>query len=244
MTKHRRCSPESRRSSGGSHKEVRSRRAENPPNFLSGLLLLECSSGTTKKAGPRARPHTDTSRSFRSIAIHSVHVFTSHCVFWKVYVFVCFLFVCISLTVDGPQRARLPIPPIATLLSCLWSRRILPSPPGSHLMNLYRDASSAYSSIYIYTTAGFVAGQLMGDKQQTTILYLQPLIPPKRFDIPPPLTGGCSEGLGAFRFFFKQQLCQGRDYSHNPLESCSALYDSSGSCYVQEHTPPSFNIRR
>ena len=31
------------------------------------------------------------------------------------------------------------------------------------------------------------------------VLYLQPLIPPKRFDIsPPPLTGGCSEGLGAF----------------------------------------------
>ena len=29
---------------------------------------------------------------------------------------------------------------------------------------------------------------------------------PKRFDIPPPLTGGCSEGLGAFSFFFKQQL--------------------------------------
>ena len=29
------------------------------------------------------------------------------------------------------------------------------------------------------------------------VLYLQPLIPPKRFDISPPLTG-CSEGLGAF----------------------------------------------
>ena len=29
-------------------------------------------------------------------------------------------------------------------------------------------------------------------------LYLQPLIPPKRFDIFSPLTGGCSEGLGAF----------------------------------------------
>ena len=25
-------------------------------------------------------------------------------------------------------------------------------------------------------------------------LYLQPLIPPKRFDIFPPITGGCSEG--------------------------------------------------
>ena len=34
------------------------------------------------------------------------------------------------------------------------------------------------------------------------VLYLQPMIPPKRFDIFP-LTGGCSEGLDAFRFFFK-----------------------------------------
>ena len=36
--------------------------------------------------------------------------------------FVC-LFVSISLTADGPQRARLPIPPInsiATSPSCLW----------------------------------------------------------------------------------------------------------------------------
>ena len=31
------------------------------------------------------------------------------------------------------------------------------------------------------------------------VLYLQPtIIPPKRFGIFPPLTGGCSEGLGAF----------------------------------------------
>ena len=37
------------------------------------------------------------------------------------------------------------------------------------------------------------------------VLYFQLLIPPKRFDIFFPLTGGCSEGLGAFRFFFKQQ---------------------------------------
>ena len=30
------------------------------------------------------------------------------------------------------------------------------------------------------------------------VLYLQSLIPPNRFDIFSPLTGGCSEGLGAF----------------------------------------------
>ena len=33
------------------------------------------------------------------------------------------------------------------------------------------------------------------------VLYLQPLIPPKRFDSFSPLTGRCSEGLDAFRFF-------------------------------------------
>ena len=42
-------------------------------------------------------------------------------------------------------------------------------------------------------------------KCQEEVLYLQPLIPPRRFDIFSPLTGGCSEGLGAFCFFFKQQ---------------------------------------
>ena len=36
------------------------------------------------------------------------------------------------------------------------------------------------------------------------VLFLQPMIPPKRFDIFFPLTEGCSEGLDAFRFFFKQ----------------------------------------
>ena len=36
------------------------------------------------------------------------------------------------------------------------------------------------------------------------VLSLQPImIPPKRFDIFFPLTGGCSEGLDWFRFFFK-----------------------------------------
>ena len=34
------------------------------------------------------------------------------------------------------------------------------------------------------------------------ILYLQPMIPPIRLTFFP-LTGGCSEGLGAFKFFFK-----------------------------------------
>ena len=44
-----------------------------------------------------------------------------------------FLFVCISLMADGPQRAtgRLPISPPLTLPSCLWSLRIFLIFPGS-----------------------------------------------------------------------------------------------------------------
>ena len=54
-----------------------------------------------------------------------------------------YLFVCISLTADGPQRARLSIPPTtAKLPSCLWLRRLFPSLPGSRLSNFYGDASS------------------------------------------------------------------------------------------------------
>ena len=34
--------------------------------------------------------------------------------------------------------------------------------------------------------------------------YLQPMMPPKRFDIFS-LTAGCSEGLGAFCFFLKNK---------------------------------------
>ena len=56
--------------------------------------------------------------------------------------------VCISLMADGPQRARIPIPPTATLSSCLlWSLRFFPSLPSSRLTNFYRDASSALLQI-------------------------------------------------------------------------------------------------
>ena len=53
------------------------------------------------------------------------------------------IFASISLTADGPQRARLPISPTATLLSCPWSLRIFPSLLGSRLTIFYRDARSA-----------------------------------------------------------------------------------------------------
>ena len=38
------------------------------------------------------------------------------------------------------------------------------------------------------------------------VLSLQPMIPHERFDIFSPLTGGCSEGLDTFRFFFKKYM--------------------------------------
>ena len=48
------------------------------------------------------------------------------------------------------------------------------------------------------------------------VLYLQPLIPPKRFDIFSPVTGGCSEGLGVIWFFFKN-LNASRPSEHPPV---------------------------
>ena len=47
------------------------------------------------------------------------------------------------LTTNGPQCARLPIPPTATLPSCLWSLRIFASLPGSRLTNFHRDDVSS-----------------------------------------------------------------------------------------------------
>ena len=47
--------------------------------------------------------------------------------------FVC-LFICTPLTADGPRRARLPIPPTATLASCMSLLiKIFPSYPSSRL---------------------------------------------------------------------------------------------------------------
>ena len=45
-------------------------------------------------------------------------------------------------------------------------------------------------------------------KWHDEVSSLQPMIPPKRSGIFPRLAGGCSEGLDAFRFFFKQQQQQ------------------------------------
>ena len=48
----------------------------------------------------------------------------------------------------------------------------------------------------------FASGNLFECHEEA--LYLQPLIPPKRFDLFSSITGGCSEGLGALWFFSKK----------------------------------------
>ena len=54
---------------------------------------------------------------------------------------------------------------------------------------------------------------------------LNPMIPPKRFNIFPPLTEGCSEGLDAFRFFLKQPIspCVGCSEGLDPFRFFSKL---------------------
>ena len=64
-----------------------------------------------------------------------------------------YLFVSISLASDGPQRARLPIPSMATSPSYRWSRGIFPSLPGSRLTIFYRHASPATSALL--TNSGY-----------------------------------------------------------------------------------------
>ena len=63
-------------------------------------------------------------------------------------------------------------------------------PVFGHFMFLSDDGLLDYSNRSTWATRRI--------KCHEEVLYLQPLIQPKRFDIFPPLTGGCSEGLGAF----------------------------------------------
>ena len=61
------------------------------------------------------------------------------------------LFVCVSLMADGPQRARLPISPTASLPSCLWSLRFFPSLPGSRLYDFF--IAKQVQHCYCYTSS-------------------------------------------------------------------------------------------
>ena len=67
-------------------------------------------------------------------------------------------------------------------------------------------------------------------KCQEEVLFLQPLIPPKRFDFFPP-TGGCSEGLDAFRFFFKH--LPGNSNTTNVLKLRAAPINATLGCRLK-----------
>ena len=49
------------------------------------------------------------------------------------------------------------------------------------------------------------------------VLSLQPIIPLKRFDISPLMSGGCSEALDAFRLFFKHLRHAGQHTHFIPI---------------------------
>ena len=65
------------------------------------------------------------------------------------------------------------------------------------------------------------------------------MIPPtsKRFDVFPPLTGGCSEGLDVFRFFCK--LVHTADYTltHSVYSVQSSSYDLTFRCCSRQRWP-------
>ena len=65
------------------------------------------------------------------------------------------------------------------------------------------------AELYVITIHTYVDPMLLPSgnpfKRHEEVLFLQPMIASKRFDIVFPLAEGCSEGLDAFRFFLKQQ---------------------------------------
>ena len=79
--------------------------------------------------------------------------------------------------------------------------------------NRLQIPSLIFYSIYcttLYVPVSKLRNTVVPYRQTVQVLSLQPMhmIPPKRFDIPPPLTGGCSEGLDAFRFFMLNTAVQ------------------------------------
>ena len=67
------------------------------------------------------------------------------------------------------------------------------------LFNVRTAAVNGVNGIgHIDTLLKTCAAKGSGRKCHEEVLYMQPMIPPKRFDIFSPLTGGYSEGLDAF----------------------------------------------
>ena len=70
--------------------------------------------------------------------------------------------------------------------------------------NTVHYSTVQYSTLqHVYSTLQH--GTIQYRTLQYPTLYLQPMIPPKRFDMFSPITGGRSEGLGAFSFSFKKK---------------------------------------
>ena len=70
--------------------------------------------------------------------------------------------VCISLTADGSQRARLPIPPIATSPSWLWSLSIFPSFPSPRLRAfIAKKIRHSYTSLTLIELCLLVHGFML-----------------------------------------------------------------------------------
>ena len=70
----------------------------------------------------------------------------------------------------------------------------------------YNDGGLLHDIILIMTVDPMLFPSGNPFKCHEEVLYLQPLIPPKRFDNFSPLTGGCPEGLGAFSLFFTNMV--------------------------------------
>ena len=67
-------------------------------------------------------------------------------------------------------------------------------------VNVYSISVGFSPTLYCVDPMLSASGNLF--KCHEEVLYLQPLIPPKRYDIFPPITGGCSEGLGGCVLIF------------------------------------------
>ena len=72
-------------------------------------------------------------------------------------------------------------------------------------INLSVQHSGGFLHDIILSTQCYYHRGTLLNAMKKVCMYLQPImIPPKHFDIPPPLTRGCSEGLdAAFRFFLQ-----------------------------------------
>ena len=71
------------------------------------------------------------------------------------------------------------------------------------------------------------------------VLYLQPMISPKRFDFFPHRLGGSQKGLDAFRFFFKQHICMyGQTYSKSMNQQGTVASPARGQLNSRETGSP------